>query len=293
MNSRIIGKSHFIMAPCELNAALAFTDDNKHYSEFHFGDWKSFVIWNQTGSDDDGVVLERGSSVRPTSRGNLLPALNDWISATFDTSLLRLARIHSLGDGVLVPHRDFVEFAAAPWTRVHVPLLTNRICLHSDGDTVFRMRPDEIWFLDASNLHSAINYSAGRRLNLCLDFDLDKLPIESVFNAGAGSTGHVVNRPEVVQRMPLGDSFQEELRSLAATLTLANFHQAVGLLSKVHFFRQAHIAEFFEWLPYVAEHSRDASLRSKADRYVRFLRDKRSVGERFTLQDEVQNGLDA
>ncbi|KMZ12170.1 L-proline 3-hydroxylase [Candidatus Burkholderia humilis] len=216
---------------------LTFADDNRHYSEFHFGDWKSFVIWNQTSIDNDGVVMDRGHAAQPTPRGSAVPMLNAWISSTFDTSKLKLARIHSLGDGVLVPHRDFVEFNSTPWSRVHIPLLTNQNCLHSDTDIVFHMRSGEIWFLDASQLHSAINYSAGRRLNLCLDFDLRGEPVDAVFRKSESTA--TCNTPKIVERRPLSKSFGVELASLAATLTRSTLQQAVGLLSRVHFFREA------------------------------------------------------
>lgn len=283
MNSRIIGLSDLSLPTSELEAILNFNNENTHYSEFHFGDWQSYVIWNQTGIDDDGVVIDRGLQAKPSPRGRLLHALNGWIETTFDVTTLKLARVHSLGDGVLVPHRDFVEFRTTPWTRIHVPLMTNPNCLHSEGETVFHMRPNEIWFLDASNLHSAINYSAGRRINLCLDFELNGHPVESAFRKRAGSARPFSIEPEVVERMPLGPSFNDELRSLSMTLKPATFDRAVGLLSKVHFFRNAHVGAFFDWLLFVAEHSRDPSLRSKAEHYVRFLRDERAMGDRFAL----------
>jgi hypothetical protein len=280
MNSKIIGISDFKLPTDERNAMLTFAGDNRHYSEFHFGDWKSFVVWNQTGIDDDGMVADRGLAARPTPRSSALPELNDWINATFDMSRLKLVRIHSLGDGVLVPHRDFVEFDSTPWTRVHVPLLTNLGCLHSEGDAVFHMRSGEIWFLDASNLHSAINYSAGRRLNLCLDFDLRGEPVEAALRqVNLAARGAI--EPQLVKRPPLGDMFDDELNSLAATLNESNLRQAVGLLSKVHFFRDADIGAFFNWLPGLAERTEDASLQTKVGQYVRFLRDERKMGDRF------------
>jgi len=282
MNSKIIGTTNFTPPHEELHTMLTFADDNRDYSEFHVGDWKSFVILNQTGIDTDGMVVDRGLPAKPTQRGLLLPVLNAWIGSKFDMSRLKLARIHSLGDGVLVPHRDFVEFHTQPWTRIHVPLLTNINCLHSDTESVFHMRSGEIWFLDASNLHSAINYSAGRRLNLCLDFDLCGESVEAAFRKSHPSAEYK-NEPQFVQRPPLGDSFDQELSSLAATLTESNLYQAVGLLSKVHFFRNTKVADFFDWLAVIAERSGKRSLLTKTERYIGFLRDERRMGDQFDI----------
>ena len=127
-----------------------------------------------------------------------MPELNAWIEATFRLDLLRLARIHSLGDGVLIPHRDFVEFLdeKPAWTRIHIPIMTNDQCLHAEEDTVFRMRLGEVWHFDASRLHSATNFSAQRRLNLCLDFELGDLPLSAIFQYAAADApiraGHPV-----------------------------------------------------------------------------------------------------
>lgn len=267
--------------PAELNAMLQFAGENDDYSEFHYGDWKTFVIWNQSGEDDDGLVSDRGLPGKPTPRAGVLPSLTEWIANTFDTSALRLGRIHSLGDGVLIPHRDFVEFTdhSAAWTRVHVPLMTNALCLHSEDDTVFRMRAGEIWFLDASNLHSAINFSESRRLNLCLDFALDGRPIESIFRRVDASAAQ--RSPDIVRRPALQPTFDRELAELGATLTETNFRDAVGRLAKVHFRADVHIAAFFDWIETAAERSGAASLRDKAMRYGRFLRAERDMGQRF------------
>jgi hypothetical protein len=285
MNSRIIGEASIVLPQTELNAMLQFAGENEDYSEFHYGDWKTFVIWSQSGADNDGLVIDRGVSGKPTPRAAALPALLDWIGNTFDTTLLKLGRIHSLGDGVLIPHRDFVEFGEdrLPWTRVHVPLHTNEQCLHSEDETVFRMRAGEIWFLDASNLHSAINFSNDRRLNLCLDFALDGQPIESVFRRTEALA--VQHSPEIVSRAAMQPSFSRELAELGAALTEENFRDTVGTLAKVHFRSDVHIATFYDWLETVAERSGSAELRDKAGSYCRFLRAERDMGQRFDAGD--------
>ncbi|WP_051058296.1 aspartyl/asparaginyl beta-hydroxylase domain-containing protein [Paraburkholderia hospita] len=219
MNSKILAKLPVRLPKEEVRLILDFQDDSQEYSEFHFGDWKTYVIWNQSGQDDDGRVADHGQAARPTPRGLGLGFLNNWMVRTFDVSKLKLARIHSMGEGVLIPHRDFVEFGkhTKPWTRVHVPLVTNSSCMHSDESTVFRMRQGEVWFLDAANLHSAVNFSTERRLNLCLDFDIGHAEVADVLLPAAFNDIDSLT-PELVRRPPLEVSFEDTLLSLAAQL---------------------------------------------------------------------------
>lgn len=284
MNSQIVGDCSFDVPQSEVAAIMAFEEGNHEYDEFHYGDWKTFVIWSQSGSDEDGVVADSGLPARLTPRASVLPTLNAWIHETFDVSRLKLVRIHSLGDGVLIPHRDFVEFEkkTRPWIRVHVPLVTNDRCLHSEDDTVFRMRKGEVWFLDASNLHSAINFSSQRRLNLCLDFDLEGAPLETLFRV-PGQNFVQSATPELVPRSPLDAGFREELLRRGRNLTSQNFRDVVGWLAKIHFTHEVHIASFFDWMILVAEASGDELLFDKANRFSRFLQHQRSMGERFVL----------
>ncbi|HEY1997065.1 aspartyl/asparaginyl beta-hydroxylase domain-containing protein [Paraburkholderia sp.] len=284
MNSQIVGACSLAIPEAEIAAILDFAGDNQQYSEFHYGDWKTFVIWSQSGSDADGVVADAGLEAKETPRSKILPSLNTWIRETFDVSRLKLARIHSLGNGVLIPHKDFVEFEenARPWVRVHVPLVTNDQCLHSENDTVFRMRMGEVWFLDATNLHSAINLSNQRRLNLCLDFDLGTLPLRAIFNASSENSPPALV-PDIVQRLPLELDFAAQLEHRGRSLTEHNFVDMAGWLAGIHFSRSVHIRTFFDWLIAVAAASRNEQMLDKAHRYTRFLQDQRSMGERFVL----------
>jgi hypothetical protein len=284
MNSKILGTCSLDLPDAEVAAILNFAGDNRDYSEFHYGDWKTFVFWNQSGSDEDGVVDNKGKAASLTPRGRALPSLNKWITETFDISRLKLARVHSLGDGVLIPHRDFVEFGEEkrPWTRVHVPLVTNDRCLHSEEATVFRMRAGEVWFLDASNRHSATNLSDQRRLNLCLDFELGDLPLRAIFNDVPRRSAHVP-APDLVERVPLEDGFSANLLNRAQSLNHRNFRDMLGWLAKVHFTHSVHIAKFFDWMIAAAQASGDPSLLDKAIRYSNFLQHQRQMGERFVL----------
>jgi hypothetical protein len=283
MNSRIVGRLEPFISESELQKILNFTQDDSHYDEFRIGDWKTFVIWNDTGADGDGVVSDRGGLATPTSRGRGLPTLNQWITDTFDTRRLKLVRIHSLGDGVLVPHRDFVEFdpGSHPWTRIHVPIMTNDACLHSEDEQVFRMRAGEIWHLDATRLHSATNFSRARRLNVCLDFALGNDHVNSIFRIP-----HRLDRsvhPDKIDRPAMSPAFLDGILGLSRILTEHNYRDIVGLLSKVHFYRDVGIGHFFDWLITISQRSGLDALYEKSLAYSRFLQTDRRLSERFVL----------
>jgi hypothetical protein len=284
MQSRIIGTFDPAQIPQdELQTILGFTGENTTYNEFRIGDWKTFIIRSSSGDDDDGLVSPDVGEARITPRGRALPRINEWIDRVFDTRKLRLARVHSLGDGVLVPHKDFIELGpdTPAWGRVHIPIQTNEQCLHSEEDTVFRMRLGEIWLFDASRLHSATNFSESRRLNLCLDFELGDAPVSTLFrDAGIGRN---LPSPEIIRRPAMTTEFFEGLMSLASFIDQRNFRDIIGVLSKVHFYRHAALSQFFDWLLEITDRSGKPELMEKAIAFSTFLRAERSMSERFVL----------
>ena len=285
MQSQIIAKLDLSRHDLEedIGQIQEFTDDNQQYSEFRIGDWKTYVLWNQSGRDDDGLVADVEGDARPTPRGHKLSGINELIKDTFDTGRLKLVRAHCLGDGVLIPHRDFVEIEDAPvqWLRVHLPLQTNEGCLHSEDGTVFRMKQGEVWILHAANTHSACNFSDKRRINLCLDFEAGEAPMESLFKDP--SVSKALPPPTLVQRSPMNDTFLEGIYEISKIIDQHNYRDIVGLLSKIHFYKKVDIREFHRWLVEISEMSGDAGIFEKSKAFKTFLTEKRSLHERFAL----------
>lgn len=267
----------------DIQIILGFTQENQNYSEFRIGDWKSYVLRNTSGLDDDGLVSESSQPLKVTPRGAGLHAINQWIDSHFEIKNLRLVRVHSMGDGVLIPHKDFLEFDAHAnqWLRLHLPIKTNDRCLHSEEGEVFHMRQGEVWRLDAAQLHSATNDSDERRLNLCLDFDIGGDPIESVFKTPMSPTD--LPKPQMVARQALDDSFMTGLMGLSRCINERNYRDIVGLLSKVHFYRDASLSMFFDWLIEVCRRSGSTALIEKSEAFCLFLRAERSMHQRFVL----------
>jgi hypothetical protein len=284
MHSSILGTTNCVSGfNSDIQKILSFNNENQNYSEFRIGDWKTYVLKNASGLDDDGLVSESDLPLKLTPRGSNLTEINAWIDRYFVTDRLRLVRVHSMGEGVLIPHRDFLEFddRSDRWLRLHLPIKTNSTCLHSEEGEVFHMREGEVWLLDAARLHSATNDSSERRLNLCLDFELGDEPVTSVFASAA--SGLAIPSPKMIDREKMDKGFYEGLIGLSQCINDENFRDIVGLLSKVHFYREASLAQFFDWLLEVCLQSGSKNLIEKSSRFCSFLRAERSMNERFVL----------
>ncbi|HEX8112902.1 MAG TPA: aspartyl/asparaginyl beta-hydroxylase domain-containing protein [Kofleriaceae bacterium] len=269
------------LAP-ELAAVLACNVTSDAYSEFKLGSWRTVVLWNTSGQDGDGLIASGDVPARPTPRAQPLGYLDELIARTFDVSRLRLVRAHILEDGVLIPHRDFLELAPDEprWCRLHLPIATTTACLHSEEDTVFHMRRGEVWFLDASQTHSACNNGTTPRVTLCLDFALGDRPIESLV-----ADRHQLRptSPVVIARDPLDRPFRAGIRDLARLINRHNYREILNFLARVHFYKAVDINEFFAWIVEVASAAGDRELTARLDGFGRFLRSDREMHERYAL----------
>jgi hypothetical protein len=274
------------LAP-ELAALLACNVTSEAYSEFKIGNWRTVVLWNTSGRDNDGLIAASEVTARPTPRARSLDYLNELIEQTFDVGRLRLVRAHVLEDGVLIPHRDFLELAPDEprWCRLHLPIATSSACLHSEEDNVFHMRRGEVWFLDASLTHSACNSGVTPRVSLCLDFALGDAAL-----GNAAIETLVVDRsrlrpttPVVIAREPLDRQFHAALRDLAKLLNRANYREVLNFLARVHFYKAVDINEFFTWIVELSSAAGDHELTAKMDGFVRFLRHDRNMHDRYAL----------
>lgn len=255
---------------------------NEAYSEFKFGNWRTVVLWSRAETDKEGLVQEGDGTLNILPRAKGLSYINRLINDTFCVKRLNLVRAHILEDGVMIPHRDFLELGEAgnQWLRIHIPLQTNHLCLHSEERSVFHMRRGEIWILNAAMTHSACNLSNVPRISLCLDFDLAGQSVESVFR---DLSQLEVVEPAILKREPLDAQFLESLLGLANILSASNYREILNLLARVHFYKEADINDFFVWIVEIADRSDVTELKQKFRAYVEFLRFRRSMGQRFSL----------
>lgn len=228
------------------------------YAKYVFGRWSNCVLWNGSGDASDGIIHEYRGRARATANARGLRLVDAIIHEHFDVEHLRWARIFRMEEGVLLPHRDYVDMTEG-YTRLHVPLVTHESCLHSEEDSVFHMRASEVWFLDATNVHGACNLATRPRLSLCLDFD-PRVPMQELVRAAGGDRPE----PHLVARPPLDAAELLALQARAAMLSDATFDETVAALAKVHFRRQANAAAMFGWLAAIARRSGHADLVERA-----------------------------
>lgn len=285
MNSKIIGLMKNIDDfNDDINEILNFTNSNSDYNEFKVGDWRTYVIRNSSGVDGDGLIQLSDQKLKLTPQGKRLNNINNWIDTYFNTELLRLVRVHSIGEhGVLVPHRDFLELSSAGnnWFRVHIPIKTNENCLHAEDADVFHMRTGEIWFLDASNLHSATNFSSEQRLNLCLDFEINHSLYQNIFKYPIDEKS--LPYPNMIKREPMSAEFKNGLLSLSKIICKHNYWDIIGLLSKLVFYKNISLSCFFDLILNISEQSENEYIILKSVQFCQFLKAERKMHERFTL----------
>jgi hypothetical protein len=179
-------------------------------------------------------------------------------------------------DAVLVAHRDALE-NVDPAMRILVALDTNPDCLHSEEDEVFHMRRGEVWHLNQTAIHSACNLSNIDRLTLCLDFaDAEDAAGRLTSTTEGASLG-----AETIAREPLRSAELEALIGLGPILSRRNIMDVIRWMAKIHFYRQAHAADWFSWLLDGASRSPDVLLREKILSYRRYCIEARTVGEHF------------
>jgi putative nonproteinogenic amino acid hydroxylase len=264
----------------EIRADLAAVDllvGRDTYSEFSFGRWHSHVLANATGDESDDEFRPQDDPAVVTPLGKSLPAIMDLVENTFYLDQLRWIRMLTQTDGLLIPHVDFIEFNRST-TRLQLPLRTTPSCMHSEGRNVMHMRPGEVWFLDATQVHAAYSPPGPSRIALCLDFDIPREQIMTCLREPRKS----VQPPALVDRPPLEQEQLESLIDLGSILDLSTVRDILRLLGIVHFRRRAHAAACFDWLIAAAERSTNTLLVQRAKEYQAYCLYRRTYGKHFT-----------
>jgi L-proline cis-4-hydroxylase len=212
------------------------------YSDFVFGgSWKSCMLWARGGDAGDGVVTNYDHD-RPatfTQFGNKLPYLRELIAGVADLDRLNFVRLAKVQNSVIIPHRDLLELSdLADDTRnahrMHIPLATNEDCFFNEGDTVFRMRKGEVWFLDASEIHSVAVLSDEERIHLMFDF-VNVPSDKPLITVGGGSADAGIPQDRMVKRPPLTDAEHARLLRLADVITPETINEVFSIVIKKHF----------------------------------------------------------
>lgn len=285
MSSSILGKidiSDYCIED-EINYLNNIYKIPEEYDEFAQGYWKNISLFNASGNPDDSQYRYTESAV-PTKHANNCPEIKRLINDVFDTSNIKMVRARNLIDGLVIPHKDFVELDNnIKHLRIFIPLESNIYAYHSDESGVFQMQRGEIWYLDANINHAAVNFSSESRMCICVDFmygsDLDENnTFFDKFKKKAGRNSYLIDRKEIDNK-----EIDTIIYSVSTILNKQTFKDIIFALSKFHFIYNIPIASCYEWIIKAAEISEDYAVRSKAINLRRYLLEKRDIGERFTI----------
>jgi len=285
MNSRIISAIDLDdnLLRQDVEKILQFDDVKEEYSEYRFGTWKNYVLWNGSGDDKDTLFKGTQGGAVKTPLGSRLEYLSSVIEENFRTDRLKMVRANLLRDAVLVPHRDYVEFKSdsSRLARLHIPIQTDRNSMHAEDDHVFHMRRGEVWYLDVSRIHSACNMSETPRISLVLDFCLDGQPLETAFRNPERHQQRPA--PMMVEREPADEEFLKTIAAMKHVINRVNYRDIVLFLSRVHFYKDVSLGVFFDWLIGICAGADDKSLLEKSINFKEYMINKRELAQRFAL----------
>ena len=258
---------------------------NGAYGCFIFGEWSSFPLWNRSGDAKDALLNQYEGTGKRTSIADNLPYISELLTTNFKTEKLKWVRVFLLEDGHVVPHVDFLE--SGSFSRIHIPIHTDMSCLHAQEETVFHMNVGEVWYLDATDVHSACSMSGISRIQICLDFEpMDSL--EEIF-AEEHALEHVFIAPTVIYRTAVDDGFFESIYGLSAIVSKNNFRDIIQILSKLHFEWDVSVDGVFDWMIEICSRSGQKELLDKAIAYKKYCIQERSLGEDFFFFNNESN----
>ena len=267
----------------DLDRASSFTW-SEAYSDYLFGGaWRNCMVYAPGGSIGDGVVThyDTDQPAAFTSYGHQLPYLKELLTATARLERLNFARLVRVSNSVIIPHRDLLELTDVPETarnahRLHIPLVTHDQCFFAEDETVYRMRAGEIWFLDASRLHSVAAFTDRPRIHLMLDFvDGPGSPLRRP--AADERTG--IPADSIVPRPQLPDATGAGLLGLAGVISPDTLAEVFSIVIK-HHFRYATGPDFvWRTMFAIADASGDRAVAAELSRRHRHYTLERSEGE--------------
>lgn len=251
----------------------------EEYDEFATGIWLNHSLWNENGNYHDTQYRD-ATSCKPTTLGEELSYINHFINTHFDTTHLKMVRSRNLINGLVMPHRDFIELEKNQdrYLRILIPLESNPSAFHSDEDAVFQMKQGEAWILNAAKVHSAANFSHDSRIILCLDFQFNE-PIANpymVFKNDQHLNSDVM--PTIIKRKPF-NGLTTYFHALERAISERNFREIAFELSKLHFHYDVDIKQTYDWLINITTSNANKELISKSEELKRHMIISRNLGE--------------
>ena len=257
---------------------------HEEYDEFAQGYWKNISLLNASGNAHDTQFRNCKTAI-PTPHLKKCQMINKIIEDNFSLEPLIMVRARNLIDGMVIPHRDFVEMKGGTerYFRVFMMLENNSESYHSDEGGVFQMRKGEVWFLDAAIDHAAINFSNKSRMAICLDFVFrGEFDPRDIFNESARYEEDV--KPTYLKREEISSIEKNEIvASIAKMLNRQTFKDIIFAVSKFHFTYDIPVSESYDWIIDAALSKNDKEVADKAKALKHYLIENRDLGERFSI----------
>jgi hypothetical protein len=270
----------------DLEVMSSFSEIREEYDEYSSGYWKNYSLWNCSGDSEDTLYKDYDVPARLTAHGEKLGYINRLVRENFDLTHLKMVRARNLINAVIIPHKDFVELEKDPsqYFRVFITLEENKDSFHSDEHQVFHMRKGEVWFLDASIVHAACNFSNESRMCICLDFQFPgSFQPSDIFANKRIYDDRIA--PHTLHREGVDQEFTQALMGLSRLINRSNFKDMVMVLSKMHFTRDVPISVTYDWLVDIARQSGDKAIEDKALHMRKYLTVERGLKERFSWHE--------
>lgn len=108
--SKIIGKIRVdgYDLQTDINYLNSITQQPEEYDEFGQGYWKNLSLYNASGEASDTQYRNTERCV-PTEHAAQCPSIQNLVQQNFEFDNLKMIRARSLVDGLVIPHRDFIE----------------------------------------------------------------------------------------------------------------------------------------------------------------------------------------
>jgi hypothetical protein len=255
------------------------------YDEFGQGFRTNPTLINSSGNSEDTLFRDAERSLE-TEHADRVPAIMRIIAEVFDRTHLRMVRARNLVDGLIMPHRDYLEVGkAVDYYRVFVPIEYNQDAYHSDESGVFHMTPGEVWFLDAAIVHSAANFSSRSRWFLCLDFFLPPNSNPAVIFRNSPRISWDVDHSYIRRKALSAERRAEIIAAASVLLNDETIKDVSHSLSKLHFRYDIPIAACYDMLSEAAARHANPRIGNAVAAMIDFLIGHRTIGQRFRFGD--------
>ena len=291
-STRLVGRITFDneLLKRDLKVLADLPSIKEQYDEFGSGTWINHSLYNRSGDWKDTVFADIDHPAIQTEVGANVPYLSKIVEQYFDTSHMSMARVRNLIDGLVIPHTDFLELSKNKdqYVRILIPLETCINSYHSEEKFgVFRMRKGDIWILESTVPHSAINLTSDDRRILSLDFryfDVENPHYSLIFKNRAIHDETV--KPALVSRTTIeSEDLQDYLHQLSERfLDKDDAEQILVKLSQIQLRFDSPVSDIYKNLTEVAKLTQREDLIEHCEKMRTFYIGSRAMNERFPLR---------